>query len=86
MSEIEQSYYGGHLILHGNVKTPRMWWTTVGNPDVWYEDTPGVCGCMWFPKAEWLLENYPWLAVRLFWLGIAFNEGLDVYWGRETDR
>ncbi|KKN59402.1 hypothetical protein LCGC14_0542370 [marine sediment metagenome] len=63
-----------------------LYLSALNDPDVWFEESPGSFGYIYFPKAEWLLTHCPWIAVRLFWLVIAFRDGLDMYWGREVVR
>uniref|UniRef100_A0A6M3JJP8 Uncharacterized protein n=1 Tax=viral metagenome TaxID=1070528 RepID=A0A6M3JJP8_9ZZZZ len=48
----------------------RIWWTSRNRPDVWFEEYLGECGHMYFPKAEWFMKNFPYIAVRVFWVCI----------------
>lgn len=57
----------------------KIYWTCKQDINVWYEASPGRCDSMYFPKAEWFLENYPWLAVRIFWICIKIKEILIEY-------
>jgi hypothetical protein len=56
----------------------RLWVISRDSKDVWFENDSSMCS-MYFPKAQWLLTNYPWIAVRIFYICIKFREILRKY-------
>lgn len=58
----------------------RLWWTrVVSNNLLWYEDSPGQCGSMYFPCATQFMRLCPWLAARVFWAVLQIKRVLN--WG-----
>jgi len=50
-------------VLSGRMKPQKVYFSKQCDPTDW-----GDCDSIYFPKAAWLLQHFPWLAVRLFWV------------------